>query len=130
MSNWGERIGSWLALRTRRARAVSRSAALPQQGELSLSLDEVTVMRNDLSDCDVEIVPAKRAVAATKREALGAGGSVERALDGREMAAPLCGQRSEVGGQKSDGENGERGNGGLVVAWGRATSRLFGAGKT
>jgi hypothetical protein len=37
--------------------AVPRSSKAPVQGELSL--DNIKVMRNDLSDADVEIVPAK-----------------------------------------------------------------------
>jgi hypothetical protein len=31
-----------------------------QQCELALSLDHVRVVRNDLSDCDVEIVPSRQ----------------------------------------------------------------------
>jgi hypothetical protein len=41
--------------------AMSRPPKLPVQGELSL--DKIRVVRNDLSDADLEVVPAKRAAA-------------------------------------------------------------------
>ena len=63
------RLGAWVRrwnpLTWRRRGSVSRPAAVrshlrtPVQGELSL--DNVRVVRNDLSDADVEIVAAKRA---------------------------------------------------------------------
>jgi hypothetical protein len=63
------------------------------QGELSL--DRVKVVRNDLSDSDLEIVPAKQ--------------PSRSAVPAPELAATVSSPPR---------------------AWGRVTSRLFGAGKT
>jgi hypothetical protein len=66
-SSWIARLGGWLPGYSARADRVSpRPAVLnpvkqPVQGELSL--DGVRVVRNDLSDADLEVVPAKAPVA-------------------------------------------------------------------
>lgn len=75
--------------------AIPRWANPPVQGELAL--DKVQVVRNDLSDSDLEIVP--------KQEHEGPG-PVARAIAGIERTEPV------------------------ETAWGRATMRMFGVGKT
>ena len=69
-----------------------RLAKLPVQGELSL--DSIKVVRNDLSDTDLEVVPAKllappRGVAPVLRrpEGAGAGGTAWGRLAGRVFRA-------------------------------------------
>jgi hypothetical protein len=118
-SQWAERLGAWLPLRARPVRAAQRTAQ-PQQAELALSLDKVKVVRNDLSDCDVEIIAAQ---------------------DGRKKSE-VRDQKAEVGGQRAEGRDqrakesaGEGlmdaqilggGTGGDVGMWGRATKQWFG----
>ena len=56
------KIGAWFTRAPRPAKpAIPQFAKLPAQGELSL--DSVRVMRNDLTDADLEVVPAKPPVA-------------------------------------------------------------------
>ena len=64
--NWG--AGKFSALLSRRGGkpvrvAMLRPTKLPVQGELSL--DKIKVMRNDLSDADLEVVPGKSLAAQT-----------------------------------------------------------------
>jgi hypothetical protein len=44
---------------SRAEKSAARARKAPTQGELGLSLDLVRVVRNDLSDSDLEIVPVK-----------------------------------------------------------------------
>jgi hypothetical protein len=107
LGDWAEKLGSLLPLRSRPARSASRDLPGPAQGELCLSLDRVKVVRNDLSDSDVEIVPARRAAATkAKGEALAANPSEE-----------IAGKAVEPAG----------GNFRMATAWGQATTRLFGS---
>jgi hypothetical protein len=83
-------VARWWRPRPRPVRAAqpAQAARLPTQGELSLA--SVKVMRNDLSDADLEVVPARvRAAGAVAVAKADAGSS----------------------------------------AWGRMSTRLFGAGK-
>lgn len=64
---WARRLNpfAWLSKRRSATRlAGSKSAHPPIQGELSL--DNVKVVRNDLSDADVEIVPARNSMRPQK----------------------------------------------------------------
>ena len=67
--SWLAKLWAWLSGPFAQSRrqpvlaAVPQPAKLPVQGELSL--DSVQVMRNDLSDTDLEIVPAKVQSAAS-----------------------------------------------------------------
>ncbi len=58
---WAGRLGALLSRSRGKAVAVamSRSTRLPIQGELSL--DHIKVVRNDLSDADLEVIPATMA---------------------------------------------------------------------
>jgi len=109
LSDWAERLGSLLPIRPRPARSAPRSMPQPQQGELSLSLDQVTVVRNDLSDSDVEVVAAKRPAKAVRSE-----------VPTPELSEERTGEAAEPVGRKIA----------AVTAWGRATMQLFGAGKS
>jgi hypothetical protein len=65
---WLKRVGSWFAPRKKQPKpAVPQFTKAPLQGELSL--DNVKVVRNDLSDADLEVVPAKPAPAKPKEAA-------------------------------------------------------------
>ena len=75
--------------------AILRFTKPPVQGELSL--DKIKVVRNDLSDADLEVVPARTA-------------------GGPASSAPALQTEERAGVVES--------------TWGRATTRLFGAGKT
>jgi hypothetical protein len=75
--------------------AIPRFPKPPVQGELSL--ERIKVMRNDLSDADLEVVPAKLLVPP-------------------EVAVPAPRAVELTGGTKR--------------AWGRVTTRFWGAGKT
>ena len=62
------KVGSWFAPRKKQPKpAIPQLTRAPLQGELSL--DNVKVVRNDLSDADIEIVPAKPASAKPKEAA-------------------------------------------------------------
>jgi len=64
-SGWLAKVGSWLAPRKKQPKsAVPQFMRPPMQGELRL--DNVKVVRNDLSDADIEVVPAKAAAAKAK----------------------------------------------------------------
>jgi hypothetical protein len=58
ISQWMAKVAAWMPKKRSREAIVPQSAA-PIQGELSL--EKVRVMRNDLSDTDLEIVSAKPA---------------------------------------------------------------------
>jgi hypothetical protein len=56
---WASGLSSWLKPRTRQpTKAVPVFGKPPVQAELSM--DRIQVVRNDLSDADLEVVPAKR----------------------------------------------------------------------
>jgi hypothetical protein len=74
-----------------------------------LSLDQVTVVRNDLSDSDVEIVAAKRPAKAALSEVL----TPDLSRDGTGEAAERAGKKIAT-----------------ETAWGRATMQLFGTGRS
>jgi hypothetical protein len=108
-------------MRPRPARSAARAIA-PQQGELALSLDQVKVVRNDLSDCDVEFVAKKQKTEMSKpdrpKQKLDNGTTGlqdEESVESRE-------QNPEISGAGVAGETSLSNS-----AWGRATARLFGA---
>jgi phage tail tape-measure protein len=58
VSQWGSKLGSLVSQRPKSARsAIQRFNSVPVQGELSL--DKIKVVRNDLSDTDLEVVTRK-----------------------------------------------------------------------
>jgi len=58
VSQWGAKLGSLVSQKPKPARsAVQRFHSVPVQGELSL--DKIKVVRNDLSDTDLEVVTRK-----------------------------------------------------------------------
>jgi hypothetical protein len=119
LKDWAKRLGSLVPIRPR----LARSAPRPQQGELSLSLDQVTVVRNDLSDSDLEIVPATEESRKQKAESR----KVRARLAKAERSEPDWPKQKETA---IAGEAREEVNVGPVTAWGRATRQLFGVGKT
>ena len=72
LSGWKAKIG-WLLPRPLSKTvkpAIPRFTKPPVQGELSL--DKIKVVRNDLSDADLEVVPAKSPATQATKEGLGA----------------------------------------------------------
>lgn len=64
-SGWLAKVGSWFAPRKKQTKpAIPQFTRPPTQGELCL--DNVKVVRNDLSDADIEVVPAKPTAAKAK----------------------------------------------------------------
>ena len=62
VSQWGSKLGSLVSQKPKPARsAIPRFSGVPVQGELSL--DNIKVVRNDLSDADLEVVTRKMAPA-------------------------------------------------------------------
>jgi hypothetical protein len=58
VSQWGSKLGSLVSQKPKPTRsAISRFNGVPVQGELSL--DNIKVVRNDLSDADLEVVTRK-----------------------------------------------------------------------
>ena len=58
VSQWGSKLGSLVSQKPKPARSASaRFNGVPVQGELSL--DNIRVVRNDLSDADLEVVTRK-----------------------------------------------------------------------
>jgi hypothetical protein len=72
LSGWKAKVGG--LLRRPRSKAVKpvipRFTKPPVQGELSL--DKIKVLRNDLSDADLEVVPARAPATRATKEDLGA----------------------------------------------------------
>src|SRR5215470_1212598 len=74
VSQWGSKLSSLVSQKPKPARtAIPRLNGVPVQGELSL--DNIKVVRNDLSDADLEVVtrkaaPADRNVGVTAPEQL------------------------------------------------------------
>ncbi len=82
VNRWTARFDAWLSRpRSRPAKAaIPQFSRAPVQGELKL--DQIKVVRNDLSDSDLEVVPAKPRAAAeaaapvlTRAESLAAAGT-------------------------------------------------------
>lgn len=75
LAGWKMKLMGVLAKRRRKATnpAIPRFTKPPVQGELSL--DRIKVVRNDLSDADLEVIPAKPPTAPTMRAAEGAAGA-------------------------------------------------------
>ena len=75
LRGWKARLAGWLARpRGKPAKtAIPRFTKPPVQGELSL--DRIRVVRNDLSDADLEVVPAKPPVAPALGPVEKAGGA-------------------------------------------------------
>jgi hypothetical protein len=94
-------IPTWTpgAVRTRPVRAAVQT---------ELSLERVRVVRNDLSEADLEVVPARRTPAARSAQTFEASEP--------QPSAPV----SQLGALNAEPATG----------WGRFTSRLFGAGQT
>jgi hypothetical protein len=70
LSRWAPKLNPlawWPRQKAKPKPAISRSGKTPVQGELSL--DNIKVMRNDLSDADVEIIPARTAVKSAVKPA-------------------------------------------------------------
>jgi hypothetical protein len=62
VSQWGSKLSSLVSAKPKPARSVlPRFNGVPVQGELSL--DNIKVVRNDLSDADLEVVTRKSAPA-------------------------------------------------------------------
>jgi len=62
VSQWGSKLGSLVSQKPKPARsAIPRLNGVPVQGELSL--ENIKVVRNDLSDADLEVVTRKMAPA-------------------------------------------------------------------
>jgi hypothetical protein len=72
LSGWRAKIGGLLPRPRSKAvkPAIPRFTKPPVQGELSL--DKIKVVRNDLSDADLEVVPAKAPVTRATAEDLDA----------------------------------------------------------
>ena len=66
-------------------RALADSAEAPVQGELSL--EKIKVVRNDLSDADLEVVPAKKAIPEPGAVAMDWGERATSALNQRQQQA-------------------------------------------
>src|ERR1041385_9004796 len=119
--DWAGRLGSLLPMRPRPARSVR--AVAPQQGEMALSLDAVRVVRNDLSDCDLEFVAKKqRAVKGTTgQQDNGTTELLEQSIKCAQTNAAAQ-EIAEISGRQHATEE----SGAFGTAWGRAT-RVFGA---
>jgi hypothetical protein len=115
IGEWAGRLGAFLPMRPRPARSAARALA-PQQGELALSLDQVKVIRNDLSDCDVEFVAKKQLAERSAPDR-----PKQKAEVGKWETGP-----SEPQEQSSSPELTAEASGVFGAAWGRAT-RVFGA---
>jgi hypothetical protein len=67
VSQWGSKLSSLVSQKPRPTRsAIPRLNGMPVQGELSL--DNIKVIRNDLSDADLEVVTRKMAPAKKEGE--------------------------------------------------------------
>ena len=121
---WAERLGSWLPMRPRPARSATRMTG-PQQGELPLSLDAVRVVRNDLSDCDLEFVTKK---GEGTNGTTGQRDNTEKAEIRKQKLGNGNWENGAVGTQEqlSSGKATTEESGAFGAAWGRAT-RAFGA---
>jgi hypothetical protein len=93
-------IRAWIDRRTaRKAQSKRVAQTRPEPMQTELRLEAVTVVRNDLSDSDIEVVPKKE------------GGPV----------AATAGQEKASSAVSPQGVSGS--------AWGRVTARVFGPGK-
>ncbi len=74
VNRWTAQVDAWLSrVRTKRPRAaIPQFSKPPVQGELSL--DQIKVVRNDLSDSDLEVVPAKSPTIAAPSTPVSTGG--------------------------------------------------------
>jgi hypothetical protein len=93
VDKWKTKLAGLLAKRRSRTAkpTVPRFTKPPVQGELSL--DRIRVVRNDLSDADLEIVPVKRPAMPTRRAVDKAAGA-ESAL-GRVTARAIGGSKTQ-----------------------------------
>ena len=96
-------LKSWLPRRRPSVKPVPQRFAKPWV-QAEMSLDSIRVVRNDLSDSDIEVVPARPLVVAGPREILEPGSKPD-------MQVPAL-NREPAG-----------------TAWTRVSARLFGAGK-
>jgi hypothetical protein len=89
---------------------------------LALSLDAVKVVRNDLSDCDVEFVAKKQKAVSGKQKA----DYETTGLQDDGTTGLLTNERADGKPEVPHTESALREGGALNAAWGRAT-RVFGA---